>query len=299
MKLLPTKNGKKADKVLPSTFEKVENSSQIEVMQDRSQAILSNLTLAVSALAFGFMFLGFGFVMNALRPIPNLVIDGDTASRVQPLKKQKASEPAQITHFLENRFPLLYTWVGLIPNSKDLTGTTFIKDPTKTVETPQGAVKIPTSVYNEQFILAEEIRKPTMEAIAELISKTGSQIWQTDPNNPGIGISYRFVFGGRPQFPKEVEPGRWKVVVNGTIVKVQPTLVGPPETKKLQDLNFEVYVRRAGRNPAIAIGEDLDGEGRDLIAHGKSSGYEIEAMLPFKPTEKTLPRPQFKEREEQ
>ena len=286
-----TKNGNAS--LLPRKLRQLPPSEAVPVLNDQSQKLLVNLTLSFAALSVGFILCGIGLILNAQRPVPDLVVDRSVAAKVQPLTPAEAPEPEMVVRSIEQKFPLLYTWVGLIPNPKDPTRTTFLKDPGRTVETrSSGSIKIPTSVWNEQYFLAEPIRVQTLQAIADLIAKTGQNIWTVDPNNPALGISYRFIFRGRPRFPEEVEPGRWKVIVQGDIVKQSPTLIGPPKAQKLQAIDFEVYVRRAGRNIPIHIGEDADTQGTDIVAHGKSTGFEVDAMIPFNPDKEPLPQPQ-------
>jgi hypothetical protein len=283
---------KKNSSVIPGS-RAIPQSAQIPVLSDENQSLLANFTLVGAALAAGFVLLGVGLILVANRPVPDLVIMGQDTYKVQPLKKTKLSEPDQVVLFLEKRFPALYTWVGLIPDRRDPTGTTFIRDEGKAIETEKGAIKIPSSVYAEQFILAEPIRIPTMQSIAELIEKTGTKIWQTDPNNPSVGTTYRFVFRGRPQFPEEVEPGRWKVTIQGDIIKLSPTVLGAPQRTQLQTIAMEVYVRRAGRNlPIQTAGEAVGPDWQDFVSYGKKDGFEIDALIPYDPKNDPLPKPE-------
>jgi hypothetical protein len=246
--------------------------------------------VAQGAIGVVLLLLAIGFIGLAFRPVPDLVVDKDNmAHRVRPFENPEKSEPEQVVTFLEKRLPALYTWVGVMPNPNDPTQTTFIKDPGKEIGLgkDEGSGSIPTSVYNEQFILAEGIRLSTLQSIARLIKKTNNIIWQTDPRNPFLGVSYRFVFRGRPSFPKEVSPGRWKVIVNADIVRMAPTLALTQTEEPIQAFNFEVYVRRAGRVPTLF--PDKFGGEQDLLAYGKSSGYEIDLMTPFNERSIDLP----------
>lgn len=281
-------NGKS---VMPPSLRPVPKADEIDTIPKRTESLLFRIFVSQGAIGVVLLLLSIGFVGLAFRPVPDLVVDKDNiAHRVRPFENAEKTEPQQVISFLETRLPALYTFVGVMANPNDPTGTTFIKDPGKEVELgkDEGAALIPTSVYNEQFILAESIRTQTIQQIARLIKKTNNVIWQTDPRNPFLGISYRFVFRGRPSFPKEESPGRWKVIVNADIVRMSPTLALSQQEETIQDFNFEIYVRRAGRVPNL-FPDKLGGGQQDLVAYGKSSGFEIDWMTPFDPRSVDVP----------
>jgi hypothetical protein len=281
-------NGKS---VMPPSLRSIPKADDIDTIPKKIETLLFRVFVAQGAIGVVLLLLGIGFLGLAFRPVPDLVVDKDNiAHRVRPFEDAEKTEPEQVVTFLEKRLPALYTFVGVMPNPNDPTGTTFIKDPGKEVELgkDEGSGAIPTSVYNEQFILAESIRTQTIQNIARLIKKTNNVIWQTDPRNPFLGISYRFVFRGRPSFPKEVSPGRWKVIVNADIVRMSPTLALTQKEETIQDFNFEIYVRRAGRVPNL-FPDKLGNDQQDLVAYGKSSGFEIDWMTPFDPRSVDVP----------
>jgi hypothetical protein len=288
-------NGKAVSQsVMPPSLRPVPKADQIDVIPKRTETLLFWMFLMQGGIGVVLFLLSIGFIGLAFKPVPDLVVDKDNiAHRVRPFENAEKAEPEQVVTFLEKRLPALYTWVGVMSNPNDSTGTTFIKDPGKEVELgkEEGSGLIPTSVYNEQFILAESIRNQTLQTIAKLLKKTNGVIWQTDPRNPFLGISYRFVFRGRPSFPKEVSPGRWKVIVNADIVRLSPTLSLTQKEETIQDFNFEVYVRRAGRVPNL-FPDKIDSEQQDLVAYGKSSGFEIDWMTPFDPRSVDVPATQ-------
>lgn len=292
---MSTQNGYTKDvSVLPSSLREMPQAESISVLSPNVEVVLTRLVLGQLGMFVALVLLVIAVFGIAFKPVPDLVVAADgTPQKTRPITDADLKEPEQVIRFLEKRLPVLYTWIGVIPNPNDPTGTTFIKDDglpvsaiNPTTKKTEVVGKIPTSVFNEQFILAEPIRESTLAGIAGLIAKTNGIIWQTSADNPALGVSYRFVYRGRPQFPVEVEPGRWKVVVNGDIVRVSPTLGIAPNTEKIEAFNFEVYVRRAGRGPSLFLDDR-----KDLVAYGKSSGLEIDAMIPFSPQNVVVPRP--------
>ena len=292
---MPKSNGHRNNgSVLPTSLRELPKSESLPVLNPNVELVLSRLVIAQAGTFVALGLMAIALLGIAFKPVPDLVVAADgTPQKTRPITDADLSEPQQVIRFLENRLPILYTWVGVIPSPEDPTGTTFIKDdglPVSAINPktnkPEVIGKIPTSVFNEQFILAEPIRESTLAGIANLIAKTNGIIWQTSPDNPALGVSYRFVFRARPQFPIEVEPDRWKVVVNADIVRVSPTLGIAPNKEKIQAFNFDVYVRRAGRSPALFLDDR-----KDLVAYGKSSGFEIDAMIPFSPHNVVVPRP--------
>lgn len=287
-------DGRKSSSVLPTSLQEFPSSESIPVLNPNVEVVLARLVITQAATVVALVLLVIAFFGVAFKPVPDLVIANDgTPQKTKPITDADLSEPQQVIRFLENRLPILYTWVGVVPNPNDPTGTTFIKDDglpvsalNPTTKKTEVVGRIPTSVFNEQFILSEAIRESTLAGIAALIAKTNGIIWQTTPENPNLGVSYRFVFRARPQFPTEVEPGRWKVVVNADIVRVAPTLGIVPSTEKIQAFNFDIYVRRAGRGPSLFLDDR-----KDIVAYGKSSGFEIDAMIPFSPQNIVVPSP--------
>jgi hypothetical protein len=283
--LKPSKKSS-ASSVLPRKVREISPSETIPTLTPQLEIVLMRLVLATGANFVLLMLMAIALFGVAFKPVPDLVVTGDsTPLKTRPLAPSDVPETERVIRFLETRFPILYTWVGVRPNPDDPTGTTFVKDEPMQA----GSFKIPTAVWNEQFILAEPIRVSTLMAIGKLIDKTNGVIWQTPVANPALGTSYRFIFRGRPNFPVEVEPGRWKVVVNADVVRVSPTVGLEPNKEKIEAFNFEVYVRRAGRS--LPMGFD-DKKLKDIVAYGKSSGFEIDAMIPFNPQKVVVPRPQ-------
>ncbi|NJM78192.1 MAG: hypothetical protein HC852_23480 [Acaryochloridaceae cyanobacterium RU_4_10] len=212
----------------------------------------------------------------------------------RPLQQDELSRPEAVRASLENRLPRFYTWVGVLLNKDDPTGTTFVKDEGMGItrydrenKKMVNVGKVPTTVYNEQFYLSEPIRNSTLAAIAQLIDKTNNVIWQTNPNNPSLGISYRFKFRGRPSYPKEVSSGRWKTIVTGDIVKVSPTLGLVPTEKIIQTFSYEVYLVEVSKQPTLFV----DNDKKDLVAYGCSDGFNIDLMIPYEPNETIVPSP--------
>jgi hypothetical protein len=276
----------KSLKALPKP--EVSSEIKLDVVLTRILFVLIVLCggVAISALAL------LGLVFKKSVP---LVIDQKTTPHLtRPLKDSEVSKPEAIRRSLENRLPRLYSWFGVLQDSNDPTGMRFVKDEGLSVslydpKTQQTDVvgKVPTPVFDEQFYLSEPIRESTLAGIAQLINKTKGVIWQTDPNNPALGTSYRFRFRQRPSFPEEVSPGRWKTIVTGDIIKVSPTLGIAPTEKAIQTFSFEIYVVEVSHQPAL-----FEDNHRDLVAHGTADGFNIDLFIPYNPSKETVPRPQ-------
>ena len=216
-----------------------------------------------------------------------------TPHLTRPLSDKEVSKPEAIRRSLENHLPRLYTWVGVLQDPNDPTGTKFVKDEGLSVslfdsktKTTSVVGKIPTTVFDEQFYLTEPNRESTLAAIANLINKTKGVIWQTDPNNPALGTSYRFRFRQRPSFPEEVSPGRWKTIVTGDIIKVSPTLGIAPTEKAVQTFSFEVYMVEVSKQPTL-----FEDNRKDLVAYGTADGFNIDLFIPYNPSKETIPSP--------
>jgi hypothetical protein len=288
---------KRPSSIVPKSLQSergIATSEQVPVISDNMERLMFRLVLILGGF-LGVLFLGVIALLGiAFRPLPDMVVD--------PLERPEVNEAQQVVTFIEDRLPRLYTWAGVIRNPKDPSGLTFISDPGKEINledpdatnNPESAKnnlptgRIPTSVYNEQFILGERIRLSTLREIAKVMERTGKVVFQTDPQNPFQGVSYRFVFRGRPQFPVEESPGRWKIIVNADIVRFSSTMSGTRTPSLVQDFNFIVYVRRSARVPNIV--PDLDSkDGLDLVAYGKENGFEIDWMTPYLPQDETVP----------
>lgn len=260
-----------------------------------------NLELILTRILVGLVLIGGGVAISmlallglAFKQVAPLTIDAKGSPHLtRPLQDNEVSKPEAIRRSLENHLPRLYTWIGVLQDTNDPTGTRFVKDEGLPVslydpKTQQSTVvgKIPTTVFDEQFYLAEPIRESTLAAIAELINKTKGVIWQTDPNNPALGTSYRFRFRQRPSFPEEVSPGRWKTIVTGDIVKVSPTLGIAPTEKAVQTFSFEIYMVEVSRQPQI-----FSDNHKDLVEYGTADGFNIDAFIPYNPSKEIVPSP--------
>jgi hypothetical protein len=275
----------KALKALPN----LETTSGIEL-----DVVLTRIFLVLIVLCGGVAISMLALLSLAFKKTTPLVIDQMTTPHLtRPLNQNEVSKPEAIRRSLENRLPKLYSWFGVLRDPDDPTGMRFVKDEGLSVslynpKTQQTSVvgKVPTPVFDEQFYLSEPIRESTLAGIAQLIEKTKGVIWQTDPNNPALGTSYRFRFRQRPSFPEEVSPGRWKTIVTGDIIKVSPTLGIAPTEKAVQTFSFEIYVVEVSRQPAL-----FSDNRKDLVEYGTADGFNIDLFIPYNPSKETVPRP--------
>jgi hypothetical protein len=260
-----------------------------------------DLDLVLTRILLGLILIGGGVLVSMLallaltfKNVAPLTIDSKgTPHLSRPLNGNEVSKPEAVRRSIENHLPRLYTWIGVLQDPNDPTGTRFVKDEGLPVsvfdpKTQQTTVvgKVPTTVFDEQFYLTEPIRESTLAAIAELINKTKGTIWQTDPNNPALGTSYRFRFRQRPSFPEEVSPGRWKTIVTGDIIKVSPTLGIAPTEKAVQTFSFEIYVVEVSRQPGL-----FHDNHKDLVEYGTADGFNIDLFIPYNPSKETIPSP--------
>jgi hypothetical protein len=275
----------KALKALPNP----ELTSGIEL-----DGVLTRILLVLIVLGGGVVISMLALLGLAFKKTTPLVIDQKGAPHLtRPLNPNEVSKPEAIRLSLEQRLPRLYSWFGVLQDANDPTGMRFVKDEGLSVslydpKTQQTNVvgKIPTPVFDEQFYLSEAIRESTLAGIAQLINKTKGVIWQTDPNNPALGTSYRFRFRQRPSFPVEVSPGRWKTIVTGDIIKVSPTLGIAPTEKAVQTFSFEIYVVEVSHQPGL-----FNDNHKDLAEYGTADGFNIDLFIPYNPSKETVPSP--------
>jgi hypothetical protein len=281
--------------LLPSTPQRLKAVSTAEPITGL------DLDLILTRILIGLVLIGGGVAISmlallglAFKKVTPLIVDAKGSPHLtRPLNDNEVSKPEAVRKSLENHLPRLYTWIGVLQDPNDPTGTRFVKDEGLPVslynsKTQQTTVvgKIPTTVFDEQFYLVEPIRESTLAAIAELINKTKGAIWQTDPNNPALGTSYRFRFRQRPSFPEEVSPGRWKAIVTGDIIKVSPTLGIAPTEKTIQTFSFEIYLVEVSRQPTL-----FSDNHKDLVEYGTADGFNIDAFIPYNPSKETVPSP--------
>jgi hypothetical protein len=282
--------------LLPSKSRKLKAVSTIEPNTGLElELILTRIFMALVLIGGGVVISMLALLSLTFKKITPLVIDTKGNSHLtRPLNDNEVSKPEAIRRSLENHLPRLYTWIGVLQDPNDPTGTKFVKDEGLPVslydsKTQSTSVvgKIPTTVFDEQFYLSEPIRESTLAAIAQLINKIKGSIWQTDPNNPALGTSYRFRFRQRPSFPEEVSPGRWKTIVTGDIIKVSPTLGIAPTEKAVQTFNFEIYLVEVSRQPGL-----FHDDHKDLMEYGTADGVNIDSFIPYIPSKETVPSPQ-------
>ena len=278
--------------VLPPT---VKTNAAVQAVVGNTETVLTRIFLALVIIGGGVTISMLSLLSLSFKKTTPLVFDAKGAPHLtRPLTDKEVSKPEAIRRSLENHLPRLYTWVGVLQDTNDPTGTKFVKDEGLSVSlfdaaTKQSSVvgKIPTTVFDEQFYLTEPIRESTLAGIATLINKTKGVIWQTDPNNPALGTSYRFKFRQRPSFPEEVSPGRWKTIVTGDIVKVSPTLGIAPTEKAVQTFSFEVYMVEVSQQPAL-----FEDNHKDLVQYGTADGFNIDLFIPYNASKETIPSPQ-------
>ncbi|NJM76761.1 MAG: hypothetical protein HC852_14445 [Acaryochloridaceae cyanobacterium RU_4_10] len=281
--------------LLPSTPKRLKAVPKVESNPDIDLGlVLTRILLFLILLSGGMAISMLALLGLTFKKTTPLTIDQKGAPHLsRPLNNNEVSKPEAVRRSIENHLPRLYTWIGVLQDANDPTGTRFVKDEGMSVslydpKTQQTSVvgKVPTTVFDEQFYLAEPIRESTMAAIAQLIEKTKGVIWQTDPNNPALGTSYRFRFRQRPSFPEEVSPGRWKTVVTGDIIKVSPTLGIAPTEKAVQTFSFEIYVVEVSRQPVL-----FSDNHKDLVEYGTADGFNIDLFIPYNPSKETVPSP--------
>ncbi len=273
----------------------IPQAETIQTLDPKVEDALLSIRLFQMAIAGCIGLLTISVIVLALRPNTPLVVGPDGAPSVsRQLRGDEISKAEYARIFLEQHLPILYTWSGIKRDENDPTGLKFIQDPGVDVfsydpqsgdKTTEG--KIPASVFNEQFILSEQIRESTLIGIAQLLKKTNGVIWQANALNPALGTSYRFAFRGRPSDPIEVSPGRWKMTVLGDIIMVSPSLGVVPIEKKVQVFAYDIYVVEAAKSQEPPTSE----KNRDLVAHGRSSGFVIDLMHQYRPHDEVIESP--------
>ena len=260
-----------------------------------TDSILTRIFIGLLLIGSGVTISMFALLSLSFRKTVPLVFDAKgTPHLTRPLNDKEVSKPEAIRRSLENHLPRLYTWLGVLQDTNDPTGTKFVKDEGLPVnlfdpatKTTSVVGKIPTTVFDEQFYLTEPIRESTLAGIAALINKTKGVIWQTDPNNPALGTSYRFRFRQRPSFPQEVSPGRWKTIVTGDIIKVSPTLGIAPTEKAVQTFSYELYLVEVSQQPEL-----FSDNHKDLVQYGTADGFNIDLFIPYNPSKEVIPSAQ-------
>lgn len=268
-------------------------SERIPVLSPQLSSYLLRSGIAIAGLLVLQMIGVLSLLFLATKPSPELVQqDNGVMLRVRPLDYRVDSISDQVTKFLEDRLPRIYTWSGLLVDPDDPTRLTYLRDPGVSVTTKTGdSVLIPTTLYNEQFVFDEPIRESTLKGIAQMI-KDGSvdkKIFANDPTHPSLAATYRFIVRGKIQYPQEVSTGRWKVRVAADIVLFSPTETLGIKQKPIAQFVQDVYVRKASPIPQLFI---HDQKRQDLVWYGRNNGFVIDAMLPLGPAQEVpgIPR---------
>lgn len=280
-------------KILPTTV--TPRMSEIDIDMALTRIFTALVVLSGATVVCAICLTG----LSLKRSTPLVIDQKGAPHQTRPLGNNEVSKPEAIRRSLEYRLPRLYTWSGVIRDASDPTGMKFVKDEGTPVTVWDAEAKqtktvgrVPKTVSDEQFYLAEPIREATMVAIASLIEKTKGVLWQTNPDIPQLGISYRFRFRNRPSLPEEMQPDsagnrRWKTIVTGDILKISPGAGMVPTEKAIQTFSYELYVVEVPPQGALVN----DGN-RDLIEYGTSDGFNISAFVPYQPNKEDIANPQ-------
>jgi hypothetical protein len=197
----------------------------------------------------------------AKKPAPALVqlSDGGTMN-VQAIGSTDRS-PKVVQSFTTDLLTLLMSWNNEIPvkdGNKDVIKT----DLGMQIATAAGEKRITTQVFQAGFAFSDNLRGEILKIVAEM---TPPDVFQ---GSVKTALKFQQV-----TIPVQIEPGKWKVSVIGTLIQFQR---GRADTVKVP-FNKEL-VLQAVDTPALPQGGKFSNELENAIYNIRRVGLEITAM---------------------
>jgi hypothetical protein len=217
--------------------------------------IFSGLGLLVQVIVLGTA------IGIAKKPAPALVQLSDGGSiNVQAVGSTDRS-PKVLQSFTTDLLTLLMSWNNEIP-TKDGNKDVIKTDLGMQVATASGEKRITTQVFQAGFAFSDNLRGEILKIIAEM---TPPDVFQ---GNLKTALKFQQV-----TIPVQIEPGKWKITVIGTLVQFQR---GRADTVKVP-FNKEL-VLQAVDTPALPQGGKFANELENAIYNIRRVGLEITAM---------------------
>ncbi len=216
----------------------------------------------------------------AKKPAPALVQLSDGGSmNVQAVGSTDRS-PKVLQSFTTDLLTLLMSWNNEIP-TKEGNKEVIKTDLGMQVATAAGEKKITTQVFQAGFAFSDNLRGEILKIIAEM---TPPEVFQ---GSLKTALKFQQV-----TIPVQIEPGKWKITVIGTLIQFQR---GRADTIKVP-FNKEL-VLQAVDTPALPQGGKFSNELENAIYNIRRVGLEITAMKDVEsnttsPTNATAPAQQ-------
>jgi hypothetical protein len=197
----------------------------------------------------------------AKKPAPALVQLSDGGSiNVQAVGSTDRS-PKVLQSFTTDLLTLLMSWNNEIP-TKDGNKDVIKTDLGMQVATASGEKRITTQVFQAGFAFSDNLRGEILKIIAEM---TPPDVFQ---GNLKTALKFQQV-----TIPVQIEPGKWKITVIGTLIQFQR---GRADTVKVP-FNKEL-VLQAVDTPALPQSGKFANELENAIYNIRRVGLEITAM---------------------
>jgi hypothetical protein len=197
----------------------------------------------------------------AKKPAPALVQLSDGGSiNVQAVGSTDRS-PKVLQSFTTDLLTLLMSWNNEIP-VKDGNKEVIKTDLGMQVATASGEKRVTTQVFQAGFAFSDNLRGEILKIVAEM---TPPDVFQ---GNVKTALKFQQV-----TIPVQIEPGKWKITVIGTLIQFQR---GRADTVKVP-FNKEL-VLQAVDTPALPQGGKFANELENAVYNIRRVGLEITAM---------------------
>jgi hypothetical protein len=208
----------------------------------------------------------------AKKPAPALVQLSDGGSiNVQAVGSMDRS-PKVLQSFTTDLLTLLMSWNNEIP-VKDGNKEVIKTDLGMQVATASGEKRITTQVFQAGFAFSDNLRGEILKIVAEM---TPPEVFQ---GSLKTALKFQQV-----TIPVQIEPGKWKITVIGTLIQFQR---GRADTIKVP-FNKEL-VLQAVDTPALPQGGKFSNELENAIYNIRRVGLEITAMKDVELNNSTSP----------
>jgi hypothetical protein len=208
----------------------------------------------------------------AKKPAPALVQLSDGGSiNVQAVGSTDRS-PKVLQSFTTDLLTLLMSWNNEIP-VKDGNKEVIKTDLGMQVATASGEKRITTQVFQAGFAFSDNLRGEILKIVAEM---TPPEVFE---GSLKTALKFQQV-----TIPVQIEPGKWKITVIGTLIQFQR---GRADTVKVP-FNKEL-VLQAVDTPALPQGGKFSNELENAIYNIRRVGLEITAMKDVESNTSTIP----------
>jgi hypothetical protein len=251
------------------------NRREAKLKADRGNknwvAIFALVSTGFSAITMLLLFIVLGNVISiAKKPAPSLVqMNNGQAIRVKAIGSKERSLDV-VQSFTTDALTMLMSWTNELPIAK---GEAKSLDKGFTVKTKTGEQLITMSTFQASFVFADGLRDEMVKILAEM---TPPDVFK---GNIRTALKFQHV-----TIPVQVEEGKWRIKVIGTLLKYQP---GRGDTTRVS-FNKEIVVA-AIDTPEQLAGGTISNEITAVVNNIRQAGLEIVSMKDIEGNEESRP----------